>query len=129
MNGTFRLYYDDQNRNRYQVQGASWSLSLAGGASSAQLTFTPPTNPTPRQAGQYVLVFHGQVGQEQGVVAGRLANLGSYTLTVALSGGGTGTVTSSPEGINCGTTCAGSFPDGATVTLTATAGSGSTFAG
>jgi hypothetical protein len=42
---------------------------------------------------------------------------------------GTGTVTSSPAGISCGTTCTASFPVNATVTLTATPGSGSTFVG
>jgi hypothetical protein len=35
-------------------------------------------------------------------------------------GGGTGTITSAPAGINCGTTCAAQFTTGTTVTLTAT---------
>lgn len=51
------------------------------------------------------------------------------TLTVAKAGTGAGTVTSSPAGINCGSTCAASFVDGSTVTLTAAATSGSTFGG
>jgi hypothetical protein len=38
-------------------------------------------------------------------------------------------VTSSPAGINCGTSCSGSFAGGANVTLTATPAFGSTFAG
>lgn len=42
---------------------------------------------------------------------------------------GTGTVTSSSGGINCGTACGAEFDFGTAVTLTATAGSGSTFAG
>ena len=42
---------------------------------------------------------------------------------------GTGTVTSSPAGINCPTTCTASFPSGTSVTLTATAGSGFQFSG
>jgi hypothetical protein len=49
------------------------------------------------------------------------------TLTVANSGNGT--VTSSPSGINCGSTCSASFPGGSTVTLTATPASGFSFAG
>ena len=44
----------------------------------------------------------------------------TYVLTVDLSGGGTGTVTSSPAGINCGATCSASFTAGTVVTLTAT---------
>ena len=53
------------------------------------------------------------------------------TLTVTKTGGnGTGTVTSSPSGINCGATCAAPFADGSSVTLTAAPTSTtSTFAG
>ncbi len=52
-----------------------------------------------------------------------------FTLTVTKAGTGSGTVTSSPAGINCGNTCSASFPRGTTVTLTATPASGSTFTG
>jgi phospholipase C len=48
-------------------------------------------------------------------------------LTVSVSG--SGTVTSSPGGINCPTTCAANFNDGTSVTLSATAAAGSTFSG
>jgi predicted small secreted protein len=51
------------------------------------------------------------------------------TLTVGRAGAGSGTVSSSPDGITCGTTCSADFDDGSTVTLTATAGAGSTFSG
>lgn len=50
-------------------------------------------------------------------------------LTVTKAGMGTGTVSSSPGGINCGNDCSGNFPSGSSVTLTATATGGSTFAG
>jgi hypothetical protein len=50
-------------------------------------------------------------------------------LSVAKSGDGTGTVTSSPAGIDCGSTCSAAFAPGAPVTLTATPASGSTFTG
>ena len=53
----------------------------------------------------------------------------SNTLTVNLPGAGTGTVTSSPAGIDCpATTCNAAFTSGANVTLTATPTGGSTFA-
>jgi hypothetical protein len=52
-----------------------------------------------------------------------------YALTVTESGTGTGTVSSSPAGINCGATCSANFTSGTVVTLTATPGAGSTFAG
>ncbi len=50
-------------------------------------------------------------------------------LTVAKAGTGQGTVTSVPAGIACGGTCAAGYPAGGTVTLTAVAGTGSTFTG
>src|SRR5208337_175460 len=50
-------------------------------------------------------------------------------LTVSDSGTGSGTVTSSPSGISCGTTCSGAYNSGTTVTLSATAAANSTFAG
>ena len=51
------------------------------------------------------------------------------TITVLKTGDGSGTVTSDPPGIDCGTTCSASFPPGTTVTLTATPSSGSAFGG
>ena len=53
----------------------------------------------------------------------------NYTLSVRKSGTGSGTVVSSPSGINCGTTCSASYSQGTTVTLTATPDSNSIFAG
>src|SRR5258708_39276698 len=44
----------------------------------------------------------------------------SFTLTVSKTDLGGGTVTSSPAGINCGSTCSASYVSGTTVTLTAT---------
>ena len=52
-----------------------------------------------------------------------------YPLLVLFPGTGTGTVTSSPAGINCGTDCQEDYPAFTTVTLTATAQQGSTFNG
>ena len=55
--------------------------------------------------------------------------LSQCTLATTDSGAGSGTVTSSPTGINCGTTCSALYNAGTVVTLTATPASGSTFAG
>jgi hypothetical protein len=52
----------------------------------------------------------------------------SFSLTVTKAGTGNGTVTSSPAGISCGSACSAIFNNG-TVTLTASADAGSTFAG
>jgi trimeric autotransporter adhesin len=48
-------------------------------------------------------------------------------LTVTEAGTGTGTVSSSPEGINCPTTCSTTFPGNSQVVLTAEPADGSTF--
>ncbi|HJQ75280.1 MAG TPA: PASTA domain-containing protein, partial [Gaiellaceae bacterium] len=51
------------------------------------------------------------------------------TLNVTTAGTGSGTVTSSPGGINCGSTCSAGYGYGTAVTLTATPAVGSTFIG
>jgi len=51
----------------------------------------------------------------------------NYTLTVSTSG--SGTVMSSPAGIDCGATCSASYASGTSVTLTAAAASGYSFSG
>ena len=53
----------------------------------------------------------------------------TFALTASRAGAGSGTITSSPAGINCSSDCAQNYPGGTVVTLTATAASGSTFAG
>jgi hypothetical protein len=55
--------------------------------------------------------------------------LPSFALNVSKSGTGSGTITSSPSGIDCGATCSHSYTSGTVVTLTASPASGSTFAG
>ena len=62
-----------------------------------------------------------------GVLERQAASQQQFTLTVTKAGAGSGTVTSSPTGITCGTTCAGSFKQGKKVTLKAKADSGSVF--
>ena len=51
------------------------------------------------------------------------------TYVLAVTHVGSGTVTSSTAGIDCGSTCSGSFSSGTTMTLTATPSSGSYFVG
>jgi hypothetical protein len=53
----------------------------------------------------------------------------SHALTVAKEGAGSGRVTSSPEGIDCGTVCSTNFEAGRVVTLTASASGASVFTG
>ncbi|CAK0782309.1 hypothetical protein CCP4SC76_880002 [Gammaproteobacteria bacterium] len=60
------------------------------------------------------------------VIANFTAGVIPYTLSVSKVG--SGTVTSNPSGISCGSTCSASFNSGTSVTLTATPASG-TFSG
>lgn len=53
----------------------------------------------------------------------------SFQLSVQSAGAGAGTISSTPAGINCGTTCSAAFASGAQITLTETAGATSSFAG
>ncbi len=63
-------------------------------------------------------------------VANSVAEIGgARTLTIAKTGSGFGTVTSTPAGISCGTACQARFPINTTVTLSAIAGNGSQFNG
>jgi subtilisin family serine protease len=78
-------------------------------------------------------VDQGATGYDSSFGHGRLW-LGSpptvnWTLSVAKAGAGSGTVTSSPAGISCGSDCSQSYGHGTVVQLTATPTAGSTFAG
>jgi hypothetical protein len=53
----------------------------------------------------------------------------THTLSITTAGTGTGAVTSSPAGINCGSDCSEAYAEGTVVTLTGTPGPSSTFAG
>jgi hypothetical protein len=55
--------------------------------------------------------------------------LKTYTLNVVKAGAGSGTVTSEPAGIDCGSDCDQIYNHGTDVTLTAAASAGSTFSG
>jgi subtilase family serine protease len=58
-----------------------------------------------------------------------LAMLSNFAFSVSKAGTGSGTVVSSPTGIDCGAACSASFADGTVVTLTAAPATGSSFTG
>jgi hypothetical protein len=57
------------------------------------------------------------------------ATFAQSTFTLSVSVTGNGSVTSSPAGINCGTTCSANFNSGTPVTLTANHAAGASFIG
>jgi YVTN family beta-propeller protein len=90
-------------------KGSSFTGWSGGGCSGTETCVVTPTSDT--------------------TVTAIFKALPTSMLSISLAGGGLGTVTSSPSGINCGATCSASFLTGAKVTLTATPANGVTFAG
>jgi hypothetical protein len=69
------------------------------------------------------------IGLDAGTWGGTSCGGTNATLTVTAAGTGSGTVTSSPAGINCPGSCSASFASGTAVTLSANAAAGSSFGG
>jgi hypothetical protein len=87
------------------------AATLSPGSYSATITFTDTTN------SDIILALSAVLSVSQS----------TYTLSVSVTG--SGTVTSSPSGINCGSTCSASFAAGTQVILDATPSAGSSFSG
>jgi Raf kinase inhibitor-like YbhB/YbcL family protein len=103
--------------NSVSVDGGG-NVYLGGEFGSNSLTIPPLTKIGPSSSYDSLLFKLGSSGQAT-----------SYSLTARTAGTGAGTITSNPAGINCGSTCSFAFSGGSSVTLTATAASGSTFVG
>ena len=100
------------------------------GGSLVKLTATPATGSTFANWSGNADCSDGTVTMNANISCTAVFNLiTAYTLTVTPAGTGTGTVSSNPTGINCGSTCSTTLNSGTTVTLTAAPASGSTFAG
>jgi hypothetical protein len=78
----------------------------------------------------YRLAIDGREGDEGHFeLHFRSATTLARLLTVSKAGAGTGSVVSSPSGLNCGSTCGHQFEDGTAVTLTASPAAASSFGG
>jgi uncharacterized delta-60 repeat protein/uncharacterized repeat protein (TIGR02543 family) len=123
--GFFALNDDGTGDAAYNAQ-----IGVGGAASGALMTGAYGGIRTIVPSGSGVFVG-GNFESFEGFARKWLVRLdsGLIGLTVATSGAGTGTVTSSPTGIDCGATCIAAFAPGASVTLTATPASDSTFTG
>ncbi len=121
---------------------ALWRLLPEGGAPSANGALDPTFG-----SGGITTVAHGEdsfvdsiaLSPDRRIVASGPTFTGGilvfrafgdpFTLRVARAGTGSGTVASSPGGIDCGAACSAPFDDGALLTLSASAAPGSVFAG
>ena len=106
------------------VSGGSFSLG-AGASQTVTVRFRPTSSGT--FASNVNFAAGGDTTSRS--VTGSGTGGTTATLSLAKTGAGSGTVTSAPAGINCGAACALSVASGTNVTLTATAATGSTFAG
>ena len=99
--------------------GGKITTAFGTGAEAARAVALQPD-------GKLVAAGYASNGSDPDFAIARYAN--GSTLTVAKAGSGSGTVTSTPNGIDCGATCAAGF-DAGPITLTATPSAGSHFAG
>ena len=120
----FSVSAKDAGNNSVSASGAVWSssnVSVASVDSTGIATGkTAGTADISARLGSLLATAHL-------TVTGAASN--TKRLTVAKTGAGAGTVASAPAGVSCGATCAADFATGSTVVLTATAESGSVFAG
>jgi len=105
--------------------GAGAKLIQAGQDWNTDLSLTVPTT------GTYWFKVYVYWGTEKSVAIQQFNAVSevTYLLTVSKTGTGSGTVTSNPAGINCGSDCTENYASGTVVTLTAAPDSDSTFTG
>lgn len=112
--------------------GESQPCSASAGSGTSEVSVSAQlTGLQPETTYYYRLVTTSANGTTKGSLASFTTHAPppTQTLTVTRDGIGSGTVTSVPAGIDCGSTCSAEFEEGTMVTLTAAAGSGSSFAG
>lgn len=86
-------------------------------------SFTSPS------AGRYYVMLHGYSAYSGVTLQASYESVSKQVLSVSRNGTGSGTVTSSPAGIDCGVSCSAAFDAGTEVTLAARAVEGSAFEG
>ena len=125
--------------------GASSSVPFPGdsiaqyawswGDGTTTTTASPTTTHTYATPGAHTVTltvtdaYAADNGNRTGQASSAVTVIAVFKLTISRAGSGKGTVSSSPAGISCGSTCSASFVTGTAVTLTARPSSGSTFAG
>ena len=103
--------------------------SSVSGSCTMDVTYTPQASGT--RSATITVTDDDPCSPQQQLLTGG-SSKGPFIVNAATTGTGTGTLTSSPAGMNCGsngTVCSASFASGAAVTLTATSDAGSHFTG
>ena len=131
--------FDAQPSPQTYINGQTMSISPAKASSGLTVTYSSKTPGVCSVSGtSYTMLAAGtctiaanQPGDGSYAAATEVTQnvlLNPLALSVSKMGNGSGTVTSSPFGINCGAVCSANFA-GAPITLTATSGSESFFTG
>jgi len=68
--GNISIYYDDLNLNRHSLASYWFFSPLSPGDETPVISFTRPVNNI--KPGQYIVVFQGQLGAEEGAVIGKV---------------------------------------------------------
>jgi len=122
----------DSATNKIYVANMGGSITVIDGATNSFATIIDPNANSPDGVAvdsATSMVYVADVGSDNVTVISETAVPSNFTLSVLSAGNGSGTVTSNPAGINCGTSCAASFSPGTTVSLAASPASGSQFSG
>jgi hypothetical protein len=119
------------NVDGFSIERASGTAGTYGAIATVAGGTTSFTDPNVTAGNTYcyrVRAFNGAgYSDYSNIACAPVAN--SYALVVVRASTGTGTVSSAPAGISCGSSCSAIYPTGSSVTLTATANSGSNFDG
>ena len=108
------------------------SVTFIDGATNALMTLINPDarNPSAVALDQATRkVYVGNAGSNNVTVIDGSAGPTTHVLSLLLAASGTGSVISSPAGINCSASCTASFTAGTSVSLTASPAAGSIFSG
>jgi len=109
----------------YTYVSGSWELTALFESTKYQTNYKGFGTSTVYTSGNHPGISPNNIAMRTGTGGG--GGTTQYTLTVSKTGDGSGTVTSNPAGIDCGSTCNYDFDDDTEVTLTAEATEGSTF--
>ncbi len=111
------------------VTQVSWANSTGGSGTASGTTAWSTSGITLQPGANVLTVTARDATGNSGTATLTVTYTPSVALTIAKAGSGSGSVTSGPAGVNCGSTCSASYPSGTAVTLTPAAAGTSTFAG